>query len=90
MRTGQIAVTLFTVLSTIGATGQSRSYFWWIAHVEKSHYVVEATSPTFVLYGPQAVIDIKWTFKNDEGTEIVASGPAIARQDEGDEGHRPD
>lgn len=76
MRIGHLVIALFAVLSTVGATGQSRSYFWWIATVERSQPATAATSPTFVLLGPQASVDMKWTFKNDEGTDAITVVPA--------------
>jgi hypothetical protein len=75
MQTCQIVIALFAALFTVGATGQSDSYFWWIANVEKSQPVADSASPTFVVYGVRDSIDMKWTFKNDEGTKTVAVVP---------------
>jgi hypothetical protein len=69
-----------TVVLVVGlanhANAQSQSLFWWIVGIDKSERVTTAATPTFVLYGDQDSLELRWTFKNDEGTEVVSVVPA--------------
>jgi hypothetical protein len=75
MHTCQIVLLLLTALSTFGATGQSDSYFWWIATVDGSQPVAEAAAHISTVYGVRDSLDMKWTFKNDEGAKTIAVVP---------------
>lgn len=76
MYTCQMVMLLFTALSTFGATGQSDSYFWWNATVEKSQPVADAAGPTSTVFGVRDSLEMQWTFKNDEGTRTIAVVPS--------------
>jgi Flp pilus assembly protein TadD len=71
MRTVTLAIVVFAGTLTPAVNAQSSGEFWWIARIARAEDVA-ANKPTFRLYGPQRSIDLKWTFKNEEGpTSIV-------------------